>query len=311
LGDLPDELPISRVPALAKCPELAGYKTLGDLRRSPPRLVPTPPSAPPVSYDTETREAPKSAPKGGGKPTDEQYRAFQLLFDHLNERLFGGELPHVLLTLSSARSKKVMAFFLPEGWKRRSGGGTVTHEIAVCPSHTHDAKRLAANVAHEMVHLAQLIHGTAARRGYHNRDFAARSEAVGIPIPILGQSVWLEITPGGAFDQAYAELPEGAMLPLITSYPAVDEESGPSPENPDAGDGEEGSDDEEPESEPEPADPSKVKYTCPTCGFNAWHRLRRETERTLGCPHDGAYVPMVRAITDERSREGRAVDRAG
>jgi hypothetical protein len=83
--------------------------------------------------------------------------------------------------------------------------GTVTHEIAVCPSYTHDAKRLAANVAHEMVHLAQ------------------------------------------------------------------------------------------------PADPSKVKYTCPTCGFNAWHKLRRKKERTLGCPHDGAYVPMVRAITDERS----------
>ncbi|MCU1279469.1 MAG: putative zinc metalloproteinase Mpr protein [bacterium] len=211
------------------------------------------------------------------EPTDEQYTAFRLMFDHFNAALFAGELPRVLLTFSRLGSHRTIAFFIPRHWQRGVDVAKTTHEISLCPAHVaaHAFRDTASSLVHEMCHLWQEEHGTPPRRGYHSREWSEKMLAVGLlPLDVRtgkpamsAHNMDHEIVTGGAFERAFESLPAAAVLPwsCVAAGPAKTSDD-------DVGDDNDESGDDAGEAEaPAPA-PSrnKVKFTCPECGVNAW-----------------------------------------
>ena len=144
-------------------------------------------------------------------------------------------------------------YFKGQAWL---GRGQVTDEISLSLGQlgapTLDTL---AVLVHEMTHQWQAYFGAPTRSGYHNREWAARMETLGL-IPSdtgrpggkrTGQSMGHYVSDGGPFEQA-AKLLRGTgwEVPVI----AVLER-------------------------PRPV--SKLKYTCAGCGINVWgpRRSRR------------------------------------
>lgn len=186
-------------------------------------------------------------------PTAAQFAAFQALYDYFNAALFGGTLRPVLLNFS--RHANSYGFFAPDRWD--DGAASVTHEISLNPSHLkeRDARAVVSTLVHEMAHCWQQEYGKPSRRGYHNEQWAAKMDEIGL-VPSstaavggarTGYRVSHYIDEGGAFARAFAAMPEGLLLPWLCWEPTA------------AGGG---------KSKPRPV--SKLKYTCPTCGVNAW-----------------------------------------
>jgi predicted SprT family Zn-dependent metalloprotease len=183
------------------------------------------------------------------KPTDEQFGAYQAMFDFLNARLFGGELPAVILNFS--RKARTLGFFAPERWERSDG--TVVHEISLNPRYLRERgpRDAASTLAHEMAHLWQQVYGKPGRGGYHNRQWAAKMDDIGLTPSSTGAEggkrtgdrVSHFIVDGGPFDVAFAAMPAECLLPWACGEP--DKAAVEKPR-------------------------SKVKYSCGTCGINAW-----------------------------------------
>jgi hypothetical protein len=182
-------------------------------------------------------------------PTKAQFAAYEEMFRHFNRALFGGKLPTVLLNFS--RAAKSYGFFAPDRWEHRDD---VRHEISLNPSTLRGRKAIdvASTLVHEMVHLWQQEHGTPSRRGYHNAEWAAKMDAVGL-VPSstaepggarVGQHVSHYIAKGGPFAGAFASMPAAALLP----WSSAEVLAGAKP----------------------PAARNKVKYTCPSCEANVW-----------------------------------------
>jgi hypothetical protein len=187
-------------------------------------------------------------------PTPQQSFSYQAMYDYFNAELFGGELPPVLLNFSR-HSPRTLGFFAPQRWESASGTET-THEISLNPAHlkTRSPADVAATLVHEMVHLWQQEFGSPSRSGYHNHQWAAKMEDVGL-IPSntgapggkkVGQSMSHYIQDGGRFLQAFERMPKAFLLPWV----ALPEGGGKGPAKPRA--------------------KSKVKYTCLNCSLNVW-----------------------------------------
>lgn len=185
------------------------------------------------------------------RPTPEQFNAYQLMYDHFNETLFGGRLPHVILNFS--RKANTLGFFAPQRW---DNGSKLTHEISLNPSYLRERepRDVAATLVHEMVHLWQSEFGTPSRVGYHNREWAEKMEEVGL-VPSstgepggarVGQQMSHYIASSGSFARAYVKLPAAARLPWQCGETTAGKRPRVvSPKN-------------------------KVKYSCPGCSANVW-----------------------------------------
>jgi hypothetical protein len=196
-------------------------------------------------------------------PTKDTYDQFQQAYDYLNRTLFGGELPNCLITLQ--RRNRTYGYFSGDRFGRQDG--VVTDEIALNPRHFHGRpiRDVLSTLAHEMTHLWQLHHGKPGRNRYHNREWAERMKAIGLQPSSTGteggqetgDSVGHYIVPAAPFDLAVHELLDrGFAITWIEKPVAV------KPSDPDA---------EGQEQEPAGAKSGKrVKYTCPSCGLNAW-----------------------------------------
>src|ERR1700722_3194587 len=111
--------------------------------------------------------------------TKVEYRAFQEAYDFFNAELFGASLPHVLVTLQRhARSK---GYFAPERFSGRVER-TKVHELALNPDcfTGHTDENILSTLAHEMVHVWQQTHGKPGRRGWHNKEWAAKMKQIGL-----------------------------------------------------------------------------------------------------------------------------------
>jgi len=91
--------------------------------------------------------------------TPAAYRAFQEAYDFFNAELFGGSLPHVLVTLQ--RHAKARAYFSPERFTGRTDDAAA-HELAMNPDsfNGRSDELILSTLAHEMAHVWQQSHGT-------------------------------------------------------------------------------------------------------------------------------------------------------
>ena len=186
-------------------------------------------------------------PKADGTPTGAQYRSYVRVYDFMNERLFDGQLPNVMLTFS--RKPKARGFFKPETWHDRSSGALKLGEIALNPDQlAHlDGRTIASIILHEMVHCWQQAFGKPSRRGYHNKQWAGRMDEVGLMPSTTGepggartgQRVTHYVIENGPFDVAFREMPADWVLPFTPCpLPA-----------------------------PKPRESTQVAYDCPRCGI--------------------------------------------
>lgn len=183
--------------------------------------------------------------------TPTEYRAFQRAYDFFNAELFGGSLPHVLVTLQ--RHAKARGYFSPERFTGRIEDATV-HELALNPDTftRRTDKEILSTLVHEMAHVWQQTHGKPSTRGYHDRQWAAKLKKIGLQPSTTGapggketgQSVTHYIIGGGAYARAYAKLAATGFQLHWQSAPQS--------------------------AQAKAKKASKTKFTCPDCGQNAW-----------------------------------------
>lgn len=171
-------------------------------------------------------------------------------YDYLNKCLFAGVLPGAAITLT--RHAKAYGYFATNAFKHRHSG-EYAPEIALNPDHflSRTDDEVLATLAHEMCHQWQHKNGKPSRAGYHNKEFAAIMKGIGLicsdtGLPggkPTGQKMTHYIAPDGPFQEAVRSWKQTH----ITDWGSVlQEKTGTAKAT------------------------SKVKYTCPDCGLNAW-----------------------------------------
>ena len=181
------------------------------------------------------------------------YTSLDAAYDHFNRKLFGGTLPPCLITMQ--RHKGAYGYFSGDRFASVANPDEITDEIALNPAHfaTRTPAKILSTLVHEQAHVWQHHFGKPGRRGYHNKQWAAKMREIGL-IPTdtglpggkeTGQKVTHMIEEGGLFDKA------------CTAWLA---KQGPILYQDRAGDG---------EARRKKA-ASKTKYACPGCDLNAW-----------------------------------------
>jgi hypothetical protein len=181
-----------------------------------------------------------------------EYQGFQDAYDFFNRELFGRSLPQVLVTLQ--RHARTYGYFSPQRFSGRIDGGAV-HELALNPDNftgRTDAMIL-STLVHEMCHVWQQTFGKAPRRGYHDRQWAAKMREIGLQPTSTGeeggaetgQAVTHYILPEGHYARAYAKLAATGLQLHWQSLPASARAK----------------------------KPNRMKFTCPECGQNAWAKV--------------------------------------
>jgi hypothetical protein len=202
----------------------------------------------------KTKPAPSIVPtKKPDEPpaiTTVEYGGLQAAFSFLNDKLFDGALPNVVIVLQ--RRAHSGGHFSPDRFSRRGGNGEY-HEISLNPDGFvgQTDEYIVSILLHEMNHLWQEVFGKPSASGYHNKEWAAKMESLGL-MPSnsgmvggkrTGQQMQHYIVPGGAYAQVFAALAaSGWKLNLQSTIHAGANKT----------------------------PPSKVKFTCPSCGSNMW-----------------------------------------
>ncbi len=215
-------------------------------------------------------------------PTAQAYAELQGAFDHYNARLFDGAIPPVLITMQ--RESRTYGYFSSRRFAHRSAKET-TDEIAINPAYfgVVPLLEILQTVVHEMAHAWQYHHGTPGRRGYHNKEWADKMEAIGL-MPSntgkpggkrTGEQMADYAIEGGLFMQATAELLDtGFQVSWLDRFPPMLPSTGTVSVSVDAG-GDMGIS-EVPElagllEAPSAGNRSnRVKYRCPVCAAQVW-----------------------------------------
>ena len=206
--------------------------------------------------------------------TRAQYGAFQDAYDFFNAELFGGTLPHVLVTLQ--RKGNTFGYFSAERFSARKGKAAA-HELAMNPDgfSGRTDEEILSTLAHEMAHVWQQTHGEPPRRCYHDKEWAAKMKEIGLqPTDTgqpggkeTGQKVTHYIIPGGAYAKAYAKLKAKGLQLKWQSAPEAEKAKATKKA-------------------------SKTKFTCPDCQQNAW--AKPDAVLICGvCYEDETVVVMV------------------
>ncbi len=183
-----------------------------------------------------------------------QYITLSAAFDFFNHVLFQGKLPPAFITLQ--RHAGARGYYSAERFQGRHEPGRQTDEIALNPAAFADRTdaQILSTLVHEMVHHWQKHFGHPGRGRYHNHEWAANMEAVGL-VPSdtgepggkrVGPSVTHYIAAGGRFEAACGELLRGGVRLEWQSR-----------EN-------------EAEATAVAKARTKTKYSCPDCGINVW-----------------------------------------
>ena len=188
--------------------------------------------------------------------TTAEYSAFDEAYDFFNNKLFEGMLPLCLITLQRKASAK--GYYSPDRFMSRVAEGETIDEIALNPDvfTGRTDKEILSTLAHEMAHLWQQKFGKPSRSGYHNKEWAKKMEKVGL-MPTdtgtpggkkTGQKVTHYIIEGGPFDVACDALLGGDFQ---LNWQSIAASKGK-------------------DKQAKAKQKSKTKYSCSTCGQNAW-----------------------------------------
>jgi hypothetical protein len=191
--------------------------------------------------------------------TKSEYTGLEKAYEFFNRRLFSGSaLPSVLFTLH--RHPKALGYAWANRWDHRKQTGKA-HELALNPD-TFEGRSdldILSTLVHEMAHIWQFEFGKIPRKGYHDRQWAAKMVEIGLqPVSIgsdgrpdgkeTGQRVTHKIIKDGRFELAAKELiARGWALGWESRTLTVAERK-----------------------EKKAKSASKTKYTCEGCGVNAW-----------------------------------------
>jgi predicted SprT family Zn-dependent metalloprotease len=200
-----------------------------------------------VSYDTDDEDENIEFPS----PTAGTYSTFNEAFAHFNETLFGGELPDVLITMQRRKSSR--GFFAAHRFAHRRGS-EILDEIALNPAAMQDRtdEQIASTLVHEMVHHWQEHFGKPGRGRYHNKQWAAKMDEIGL-IPShtgapggkrTGQAVTHYVQEGGPFAREWKFLAEDCGF----TFDYQDRRT----------------------NGPETVRKLKVRYACPSCSVHVW-----------------------------------------
>jgi len=112
------------------------------------------------------------------EPAKESSKEFQVVYDHLNDVLFFGELPTCMIMFQ--RVKGSYGYHSGNRWTNRDGEHK--DEIALNPTYfaTRPVKETLSTLAHEMCHLWQDHNGEPGRGRYHNKEWAAKMKTIGL-----------------------------------------------------------------------------------------------------------------------------------
>ena len=154
-------------------------------------------------------------------PTSSQFNKYQHLYNYFNEQLFKQKLPPCLLILSR-KIAKVSGHFSKNRWQ--DSEGNTAHEINLNPVYIAKSTDLeiCQTLVCEMVHLWQQEYGKPSRPGYHNKQWAAKMESIGLTPSHTGQPGGKRTgqkmshypSLGGLFLEAFNKRPEKLRLPL-------------------------------------------------------------------------------------------------
>lgn len=199
--------------------------------------------------------------------TGREYTGIEKAIDYFNDQLFDGALPDLLLTYQ--RKAGSCGYYCAGRFVARDGSGLTIPELALNPAifDRQTDLEILQTLVHELCHHWQASFGKPSRSGYHNKEWAAKMESVGL-MPSdtgaeggkkTGNKMADYVIKGGPFEKkASALLTKGFRF----NFNSLDwkRASGGGKEE---GGGEEGEGEEKPKG-------SKIKYLCPSCGAKVW-----------------------------------------
>jgi hypothetical protein len=207
-----------------------------------------------------TRHPNRSYERKIGEPiaiTPVEYGGLQKAFDHFNAVLFEGELPDVFITYQRhAHSRGHFSADRFSGRVDESG----RHELALNPDHfiSRSDEEITSTLVHEMMHLWQHAYGTPSKRGYHNKEWAAKMKTIGLQPSNTGgvggketgQQMTHYVVAHGPFAKAFSELAAIGWKLNLQSAHRPGQKGGVN---------------------------SKTKFTCSSCGLNVWGKPDADT----------------------------------
>ncbi len=113
--------------------------------------------------------------------TENEYKIWDDAYKFFNEKLFGNNLPEVLITLN--RKKKARGYFSFERFVSRENPNKLISEIALNPDTfiDRDDMSLISTHVHEMVHVWQFYLGNRPEKGnYHDKEWGEMMEKIGL-----------------------------------------------------------------------------------------------------------------------------------
>jgi hypothetical protein len=174
-----------------------------------------------------------------------EYSGLQEAYDHFNAALFDGTLPDVFITYQ--RKAHSFGYFSADRFSGRIGKFG-KHELALNPDGfiNQTDEQVCQTLVHEMTHVWQHAHGKPSARGYHNKEWAAKMKSIGLQPSSTGmvggketgQKMMDYIIPNG-----YATLAAAGWKLNLQSAHRPGQKGGTN---------------------------SKTKFTCSSCGQNAW-----------------------------------------
>jgi hypothetical protein len=150
------------------------------------------------------------------RPSQLAYAQLQQAYDFFNRELFEGKLPHVMIV--QLRRPGSCGYWAKDRWVADGKDGVKLRagELGMNPEHIKrdPISDVLSAVVHEQCHVWQTYFGTAPKGGYHNAEWGAQMELVGLIPSNTGKPGGKKTGPhmsdyiieGGPFEAALAKL---------------------------------------------------------------------------------------------------------
>ena len=111
-------------------------------------------------------------------PTKDLYTLFDMIYEYYNINLFNNELPNCMFVI--VRKSGSFGYYIPKKWINKNS--EKTDEIAINPLMfgQFPVTEILQTIVHEMTHLWQENLGTPPTRFYHDKEWGAKMESIGL-----------------------------------------------------------------------------------------------------------------------------------